>query len=602
MRACGETTEQVRRGGLKGVTAVWRSIQDTFALTDQGMKDFMRGAGFCALANLMLMLPIVVLYFTARGFIRYLDDPSVGLPDMALFAVAIVAALVVMFVTQMWEYRATYTAVYQESARKRIAIAERLRLLPLSFFGKRDLADLTSVIMKDCSDQERLFSHTMPQIFGMGASTLVFAAMMFAFDWRLAASALWPIPVALTALLLTARIQKSHTAKKNAASLSFADGLQEYLECHREIRSLNKVGVFQGELDCRIDRFEREKIDAELAMGVAVCSAQGFLRLGIASVIVVGTMLLVTGQVDFLVFFVYLLAVTRVYDPINVVLQAVAELMDMSLSLERMRAIENEPVQTGSTSFEPQGYDVVFEDVGFAYADGEDVLGSVSFKAREGQVTALVGASGSGKSTAVKLASRFWDVSSGTVFVGGVDVSTVDPETLLSAFSEVFQDVVLFDDTVRENIRLGRKDATNEEVLAAARAARCDEFVERLPNGYDTMIGENGSRLSGGERQRISIARALLKDAPIVLLDEATASLDVENETYVQAALSELLQGKTVLVIAHRMRTVDNADKIVVLEGGCVVEQGSPAELREKPDGRYRRMLELQRESEVWAL
>ena len=566
------------------------------------MKDFMRGAGFCALANLMLMLPIVVLYFVASDFVRYLGEPAVGLPGMAPYVVGIVAALAVMFVTQMWEYRATYTVVYKESARKRIAIAERLRLLPLSFFGKRDLADLTSVIMKDCSDQERLFSHTMPQIFGMGASTLVFAAMMFAFDWRLAASALWPIPVALVALLLTARVQKSHTAKKNAASLSLVDGLQEYLECHREIRSLNKVGAFQSDLGRRIDRFEREKIDAELAMGVAVCSAQGFLRLGIASVIVVGTMLLVAGRVDFLVFFVYLLAVTRVYDPINVILQAVAELMDMSLSLKRMRAIENEPIQTGSTSFEPQGYDVAFDDVGFAYADGEDVLDGVSFTAREGQVTALVGASGSGKSTAVKLASRFWDVSSGAVFVGGIDVSTVDPETLLSSFSEVFQDVVLFDDTVRENIRLGKKNATDEEVLAAARAARCDEFVERLPNGYDTLIGENGGRLSGGERQRISIARALLKNAPIVLLDEATASLDVENETQVQAALSELLQGKTVLVIAHRMRTVDNADKIVVLEGGRVVEQGSPAELREKPEGRYRRMLELQRESAAWAL
>ena len=566
------------------------------------MKDFMRGAGFCALANLMLMLPIVVLYFVASDFVRYLGEPAIGLPGMAPYVVGIVAALAVMFVTQMWEYRATYTVVYKESARKRIAIAERLRLLPLSFFGKRDLADLTSVIMKDCSDQERLFSHTMPQIFGMGASTLVFAAMMFAFDWRLAASALWPIPVALVALLLTARVQKSHTAKKNAASLSFVDGLQEYLECHREIRSLNKVGAFQSDLGRRIDRFEREKIGAELAMGVAVCSAQGFLRLGIASVIVVGTMLLVTGRVDFLVFFVYLLAVTRVYDPINVILQAVAELMDMSLSLKRMRAIENEPIQTGSTSFEPQGYDVAFDDVGFAYADGEDVLDGVSFTAREGQVTALVGASGSGKSTAVKLASRFWDVSSGAVFVGGVDVSIVDPETLLSSFSEVFQDVVLFDDTVRENIRLGKKNATDEEVLAAAKAARCDEFVERLPNGYDTLIGENGGRLSGGERQRISIARALLKNAPIVLLDEATASLDVENETQVQAALSELLQGKTVLVIAHRMRTVDNADKVVVLEGGRVVEQGSPAELREKPEGRYRRMLELQRESAAWAL
>lgn len=584
------------------MAAVWRRIQDAFALTDQGMKDFMRGAGFCALANLMLMLPIVVLYFVASDFVRYLGEPAVGLPGMAPYVVGIVAALAVMFVTQMWEYRATYTVVYKESACKRIAIAERLRLLPLSFFGKRDLADLTSVIMKDCSDQERLFSHTMPQIFGMGASTLVFAAMMFAFDWRLAASALWPIPVALAALLLTARVQKSHTAKKNAASLSFVDGLQEYLECHREIRSLNKVGAFQSDLGRRIDRFEREKIGAELAMGVAVCSAQGFLRLGIASVIVVGTMLLVAGRVDFLVFFVYLLAVTRVYDPINVILQAIAELMDMSLSLGRMRAIENEPIQTGHTSFEPQGYDVAFDDVGFAYADGEDVLDGVSFTAREGQVTALVGASGSGKSTAVKLASRFWDVSSGAVFVGGVDVSTVDPETLLSSFSEVFQDVVLFDDTVRENIRLGKKNATDEEVLAAAKAARCDEFVERLPNGYDTLIGENGGRLSGGERQRISIARALLKNAPIVLLDEATASLDVENETQVQAALSELLQGKTVLVIAHRMRTVDNADKIVVLEGGRVVEQGSPAELREKPEGRYRRMLELQRESAAWAL
>lgn len=584
------------------MAAVWRRIQDAFALTDQGMKDFMRGAGFCALANLMLMLPIVVLYFVASDFVRYLGESAVGLPGMAPYVVGIVAALAVMSVTQMWEYRATYTVVYKESARKRIAIAERLRLLPLSFFGKPDLADLTSVIMKDCSDQERLFSHTMPQIFGMGASTLVFAAMMFAFDWRLAASALWPIPVALAALLLTARVQKSHTAKKNAASLSFVDGLQEYLECHREIRSLNKVGAFQSDLGRRIDRFEREKIDAELAMGVAVCSAQGFLRLGIASVIVVGTMLLVAGRVDFLVFFVYLLAVTRVYDPINVILQAIAELMDMSLSLGRMRAIENEPIQTGSTSFEPQGYDVAFDDVGFAYADGEDVLDGVSFKAREGQVTALVGASGSGKSTAVKLASRFWDVSSGAVFMGGIDVSTVDPETLLSSFSEVFQDVVLFDDTVRENIRLGKKNATDEEVLAAAKAARCDEFVERLPNGYDTLIGENGGRLSGGERQRISIARALLKNAPIVLLDEATASLDVENETQVQAALSELLQGKTVLVIAHRMRTVDNADKIVVLEGGRVVEQGSPAELREKPEGRYRRMLELQRESAAWAL
>lgn len=579
-----------------------RKLQNAFALTDQGMKDFARGAFFCALANVMLMLPIVVLYFVVGDFIAYLGNPEAGLPGMAPYVAGIVAVLAVVFVTQMWEYSRTYTVVYQESARKRIAIAERLRKLPLSFFGKRDLADLTSVIMKDCSDQERLFSHTMPQMFGMGASTLVFAVAMLVFDWRLAIAALWPIPVALAALLLTVRVQRSHTRKKNAASLALGDGLQEYLECHREIRSLNKVGAFQAELDRRIDRFEREKVGAELAMGVTVCSAQGFLRLGMASVIVVGTMLLVAGEVDFLVFFAFLLAVTRVYDPINVILQAIAELMDMSLSLERMRAIESEPVQEGQTTFAPQGYDVAFDNVSFAYNDGEGVLDGVSFTAESGQVTALVGASGSGKSTAVRLASRFWDATSGAVYVGGVDVSTVDPETLLCDYSEVFQDVVLFDDTVLENIRLGNKGATDAEVLAAAKAARCDEFVDRLPDGYATMIGENGSRLSGGERQRISIARALLKNAPIVLLDEATASLDVENETQVQAALSVLLQGKTVLVIAHRMRTVDNADKIVVLEGGRVVEQGSPATLREKPDGVYRRMLDLQRESASWSL
>ncbi len=579
-----------------------RRLQNTFALTDQGMRDFVRGAALCALANLMLMLPIAVLYFATADFVAYLADPSVGLPDLLPYVAGIAASLVVLFLTQLWQYNGTYTVVYQESARKRIAIAERLRMLPLSFFGKRDLADLTSVIMKDCSDQERLFSHVMPQIFGMGISTTVFAVMMTFCDWRLAIAALWPIPVALIALLATSRLQKSHTARKNEASLAINDRLQEYLECHREIRSLNQIGEFQGELDERIDRFEREKIGAELVTGVTVCSAQGFLRLGIASVIVVGTFLLMSGQVDFLVFFTFLLAVTRVYDPINVILQAIAELMDMTYSLARMRAIENEPVQTGATEFAPQGYDLVFEDVGFAYGEGDRVLRGVSFTAREGEVTALVGASGSGKSTVAKLASRFWDASSGTVSVGGVDVSTVDPETLLRAYSEVFQDVVLFDNTVLENIRLGKKDATDEEVLEAARAANCDEFVSRLPEGYATVIGENGSRLSGGERQRISIARALLKDAPIVLLDEATASLDVESETQVQGALSRLLRGKTVLVIAHRMRTVDNADKIVVLDQGRVVEQGSPAELRSDPAGRYRHMLELQRSSADWAM
>lgn len=579
-----------------------KKIQNTFALTDQGVKDFFRGAGFCALANIMLMLPIVVLYLITQDFVAHLSNTETSLPTMFPYAIGIIVALIVIFVTQMWQYNATYTVVYQESARKRISIAERLRKLPLSFFGNRDLADLTRVIMKDCSDHERLFSHIMPQMFGMGASTIVFAIMMLSYDWRLGVAALWPIPVALIALLMTSRIQKKHTVSKNAASLAINEGIQEFIECHREIRSLNKISAFENNLNNCIEKFEKEKIGAELAAGITVCSAQGFMRLGIASVIVTGTLLLVAGQTDFLTFFVFLLAVTRVYDPINVILQAIVLLIDLTHSLDRMRAIENAPTQKGATEFNPSGYDLVFENVSFSYNDNESVLNNVSFTAKEGQVTALVGASGSGKSTAVKLASRFWDVTSGSVSVGGINVSSVDPETLLQAFSEVFQDVVLFDNTVLENIRLGKKDATDSEVFEAAKAANCDEFVKRLPEGYNTLIGENGSRLSGGERQRISIARALLKNAPIVLLDEATASLDVENETQVQGALSVLLKGKTVLVIAHRLRTVDNADKIVVLDKGHVVEVGSPAELREKPNGKYRHMLELQGACANWNL
>lgn len=579
-----------------------KKIQNTFALTDQGVKDFFRGAGFCALANIMLMLPIVVLYLITQDFVAHLSNTETSLPTMFPYAIGIIVALIVIFVTQMWQYNATYTVVYQESARKRISIAERLRKLPLSFFGNRDLADLTRVIMKDCSDHERLFSHIMPQMFGMGASTIVFAIMMLSYDWRLGVAALWPIPVALIALLMTSRIQKKHTVSKNAASLAINEGIQEFIECHREIRSLNKISAFENNLNNCIEKFEKEKIGAELAAGITVCSAQGFLRLGIASVIVTGTLLLVAGQTDFLTFFVFLLAVTRVYDPINVILQAIVLLIDLTHSLDRMRAIENTPTQKGATEFNPSGHDLVFENVSFSYNDNESVLNNVSFTAKEGQVTALVGASGSGKSTAAKLASRFWDVTSGSVSVGGINVSSVDPETLLQAFSEVFQDVVLFDNTVLENIRLGKKDATDSEVFEAAKAANCDEFVKRLPEGYNTLIGENGSRLSGGERQRISIARALLKNAPIVLLDEATASLDVENETQVQGALSVLLKDKTVLVIAHRLRTVDNADKIVVLDKGRVVEVGSPAELREKPNGKYRHMLELQGACVNWNL
>lgn len=576
-------------------------LRDALVLTEQGAKSLRRGAAVCALANVVLMLPVGVFYLVTGEFLAHLEDPATPLPLLAPYLALIVAVLAVVFATQYWQYHATYSVVYQESARKRIGLAERLRVLPLSFFGKRDLADLTSVVMKDAADQERLFSHTMPQLFGTGASTAIVAVMLLVFDWRLALASLWPVPVAVIVLLATTRLQTAATRKKNAAALVLADGIQEYLESNREVRALNRTDDFLARLNGNVDAFERAKLASELTMGTAVSSTQTLLRLGTVTTILAGTALVAAGQCDLLVFFCFMLVVTRLYDPINLILQSTAELIDMRESLARMRAIEQEPAQVGSVDFAPQGHDIVFDGVSFSYENGEPVLADVSFTAREGEVTALVGPSGSGKSTAAKLAARFWDVDAGHITVGGVDVAGVDPETLLTDYTEVFQDVVLFNGTVMENIRLGRREATEEEVLAAARAANCDEFVRKMPQGYDTPIGENGALLSGGERQRISIARAILKDAPIVLLDEATASLDVESESLVQEALSRLLVGKTVLVIAHRMRTVLGADHIVVLAEGRVAEEGAPAELL-AAGGLFARMVGLQGAAADWKL
>ena len=576
-------------------------LRDALALTEQGAKSLRRGAAVCALANVVLMLPVGVFYLVTGEFLAHLEDPTSPLPLLAPYLSLIVAVLAVVFATQYWQYHATYSVVYQESARKRIGLAERLRVLPLSFFGKRDLADLTSVVMKDTADQERLFSHTMPQLFGTGASTAIVAVMLLVFDWRLALASLWPVPVAVIVLLATTRLQTAATRKKNAAALVLADGIQEYLESNREVRALNRTDDFLARLNGNVDAFERAKLAAELTTGTAVSSTQTLLRLGTVTTILAGTALVAAGQCDLLVFFCFMLVVTRLYDPINLILQSTAELIDMRESLARMRTIEQEPAQVGSVDFAPQGHDIVFDGVSFSYENGEPVLTDVSFTAREGEVTALVGPSGSGKSTAAKLAARFWDVDAGHITVGGVDVAGVDPETLLTDYTEVFQDVVLFNGTVMENIRLGRREATDEEVLAAARAANCDEFVRKMAQGYDTPIGENGALLSGGERQRISIARAILKDAPIVLLDEATASLDVESESLVQEALSRLLVGKTVLVIAHRMRTVLGADHIVVLAEGRVAEEGTPAELL-AAGGLFARMVSLQGSAADWKL
>lgn len=576
-------------------------LRDSLGLTDVGAKNFRRGVFFCTLANLVLMAPIGILFLLVSDFMDHLVAGA-PLPALAPYLAGCVGILALMVLTQWAEYANTYHKVYEESARKRTDLAEHLRRLPLSFFGRRDLSDLTNAIMKDCSDQERMFMHVMPQLFGTGLSTAIVIVGIFFYDWRLALAAFWVVPAALLVMALTGKHQQRKAQAMEDARLEVADGVQEFLECAQEIRATNRSAAHLDALAAKLDAFERRQVASELTTGVFVTSAQAFLKLGIGTTVFVGATLLVSGQTDFMTYFAFLLVVTRVYDPVNLILQSIGELLSMRLSIRRTQELAAEKPMEGSTDFAPRGHDVVFEDVSFSYGDGEQVLRDVSFTAREGEVTALVGPSGSGKSTVAKLAARFWDADAGSVRVGGVNVADVDPETLLADYAEVFQDVVLFDDTVMGNIRLGRAGATDEEVLAAARAAMCDEFVSRMPQGYDMMIGENGGRLSGGERQRISIARAILKDAPVVLLDEATASLDVENETQVQRALSRLLAGKTVLVIAHRMRTVANADKIVVLKEGRVAEQGAPAELMAREGGLYRRMVELQTEASGWSL
>lgn len=576
-------------------------LRDSLGLTDVGAKNFRRGVFFCTLANLVLMAPIGILFLLVSDFMDHLVAGA-PLPALAPYLAGCVGILALMVLTQWAEYANTYHKVYEESARKRTDLAEHLRRLPLSFFGRRDLSDLTNAIMKDCSDQERMFMHVMPQLFGTGLSTAIVIVGIFFYDWRLALAAFWVVPAALLVMALTGKHQQRKAQAMEDARLEVADGVQEFLECAQEICATNRSAAHLDALAAKLDAFERRQVASELTTGVFVTSAQAFLKLGIGTTVFVGATLLVSGQTDFMTYFAFLLVVTRVYDPVNLILQSIGELLSMRLSIRRTQELAAEKPMEGSTDFAPRGHDVVFEDVSFSYGDGERVLRGVSFTAREGEVTALVGPSGSGKSTVAKLAARFWDADAGSVRVGGVNVADVDPETLLADYAEVFQDVVLFDDTVMGNIRLGRVGATDEEVLAAARAAMCDEFVSRMPQGYDTMIGENGGRLSGGERQRISIARAILKDAPVVLLDEATASLDVENETQVQQALSRLLAGKTVLVIAHRMRTVANADKIVVLKEGRVAEQGAPAELMAREGGLYRRMVELQTEASGWSL
>lgn len=572
-------------------------LMKKYALSRQGAKDLIIATISCVVHNLTLMLPVSLLYLLVS------DLYAGGVPQghLWIYIVGMVAAVLLILFSYRWVYGATYYATYKESSVRRISLAEKLRRLPLSFFGKRDLSDLTTTIMADCTTLEQSFSHWIPEFFGSMISTVIIAVCLFIFDWRMALAALWVLPVSLAIVAFSGKVQNYFTRRQTEAKLAVADGIQEALETMRDLKSNNAEEKYLKGLDKKIDLQEKRMIASELGGALFVVPAGMILKLGIGTVALVGGMLLANNAITVLTFFMYLLVVSRLYDPLSSSLQNLAAIISTNIPIERMNEIENYPVQPGTAELRTHGYDIVFDNVSFAYNTGEQVLSGVSFTAKQGEVTALIGPSGGGKSTAAKLAARFWDADSGKITLGGTDVKTVDPEKLLSAYSIVFQDVTLFNNTVMENIRIGRQGATDEEVLAAAREAQCDEFVEKLPEGYQTMIGENGSALSGGERQRISIARALLKDSPVILLDEATASLDAENETHIQRAISRLVKGKTVLIIAHRMRTVEGADKLVLLKDGKVAEQGSPEELLAK-GGIYANMCALQQQSGEWRI
>ncbi|MDO4281222.1 MAG: ABC transporter ATP-binding protein [Peptococcaceae bacterium] len=577
------------------------ALKQKYALSDQGARDLLRGIVYSVLANISLMLPVMLLAVVLDQLLAPILATRRQGTGAACYTLIGIVILAVIFILHYQQYTAAYLGTYKESARRRIHLAEKLRTLPLSFFHQRDLADLTSTIMGDCASFEHAFSHTVPQFFGAVISTGIVCAGLVIFNWQMGLALLWVAPIAFAIVILSRKWQAALGKKHMNARLELAEGIQECLETVQDIKACNLEDNYLRKLDAKMDAAEKAQISSELVTASLLTTGQMFLRLGLATVIVVGNSLVVAGETDLFTYILFLIAASRLYDPLSGAMANMAELFSVQLQVKRLKEIEDHPDEAGEKDIRTEGYDITFDHVAFSYEAGKPVLKDVSFTAKQGQVTALVGPSGGGKSTVAKLAAKFYPLDGGRILLGGTDIAPLDATMLMKNFSIVFQDVVLFNNTIMENIRVGKKDATDEEVIAAAKAAQCDAFISKLPDGYETVIGENGSTLSGGECQRLSIARALLKDAPVILLDEATASLDVDNETEIQHALSKLVKGKTVLIIAHRMRTVEAADKIVVLADGVVAESGTHAELM-AAGGLYRRLVDLQTASAEWKL
>ncbi len=572
-------------------------FQDKFAMSEKGAKNLIVSIVWSAIMDISFMIPVIFGFQFLDGHLRALLNASNAPESSVLYYVIMaVAVLLVMFIIAYFQYDSTYTRIYEESARRRISLAETLRKLPLAFFSKKDVADLSSTIMEDATQVEQQFSHAVPQIFSAAVTIFIMGIMMFIYNWKMSLAVFWVVPVALLVFYLSRKFQNRLHTKVYHIRRDISDNIQEGLDSVHEIKSYNREDDYANTLNTKLDNYEEFLISNELLLGALINFAHVLLKLGLPSVILTGAYLLVTGSVSIFAYLVFLVVTARIYNPIMEVLENLALLLYLGVRIKRMKEMDAMPRQEGKTEFHPKDYNIAFNNVDFSYIEGVQTLKNVSFTAKQGDVTALVGPSGGGKSTVAKLSARFWDIDKGIITLGGEDISQIDPETLLNYYSIVFQDVTLFNSSVMDNIRLGKKDAPDEEVIRAARLAQCDEFVKKLPQGYDTLIGENGERLSGGERQRISIARAILKDAPIILLDEATASLDAENESKIQRALSELIKSKTVLLIAHRMRTVSGADKIVVIKDGSVAETGTPLELTGK-QGIFAAMLNTQFQS-----
>lgn len=573
-----------------------RYFQNRYAMSEKGAKDLIKSIIWTVILEISFMVPVVFSFKFLDEYMNVLLNNSTTKDSILYYVIMSIAFFIVMFVIAYFQYNSAYTKIYEESARTRISLAETLRKLPLAFFGKKDIADLSSTIMEDATQIELLFSHSVPQIYASILTVLVMGVLMFFYNWKLSIAVFWVIPVAALVFYLSRKFQNRVQSKLYDVKRDISDKIQEGLDSAHEIKSYNREEAYVDNLNSKLDNYEKHMIKGELLIGAFINLSYVLLKLGLPSVIFFGAYLLSTGSINIFTYLVFLVVSARIYNPIMDVMNNFALLIYLNVRIDRMKEMNEMPRQEGKTQFYPKNYDIEFNNVDFSYQDGVQTLKNVSFKAKQGEVTALVGPSGGGKSTLAKLSARFWDIDKGVITLGGEDISKVDPETLLNNYSIVFQDVTLFNSSVMDNIRIGKKDATDEKVINAAKLARCHDFINTLPQGYDTLIGENGEKLSGGERQRISIARAMLKDAPIILLDEATASLDTENESKIQNALSELIKNKTVLIIAHRMRTVSGADKIVVIKDGSIEETGTPSQLKQQ-QGIFASMVKTQYKS-----